>query len=317
MSRHRRYFADARKRAADLACSAGSDLVSKLSKLLIAPLKPGRNNTKSGLPFDVDDQNPDEGGLSITAVDRDAATDLVKELRRAGLKAKRSSNTEILIEASHSDVACAEGPAFTLKKLRHTKSGYFDVVVADKSGSVETYVKSPTEVVRWVKLYTGRDVSGDVKSLSKPGQEKAYSASHGDVACSTATFRFQNAKQAKEFQDKVRTAERGNDEYLSATWDGNDAVKVKSANDAKMREAKALARKVWPEIKLSQGDVACSVDELQVVRAAVADINKHIDNIERTMQIGTWSDKAKRLLDEGHNNLMRAAVNLKNAMTKP
>ena len=77
-----------------------SALLTKFEKFIGKPLKAGRNIAK-GFPFDVEDQDPEEGGITVTAVDRDAAVGLLKELRSAGFKTRRVSNTDFVIEASH------------------------------------------------------------------------------------------------------------------------------------------------------------------------------------------------------------------------
>ena len=113
-----------RARGVDVSCagtSEGKALVGKLELYLGKSLKAGRMVTPSGLPFDVEDQDPSEGGIAITAVDRGAFKDLVDELRRAGFKVKPSGSRDIVITASHGDVTCSVvggNIAMLIKKAR-------------------------------------------------------------------------------------------------------------------------------------------------------------------------------------------------------
>ncbi len=70
-------------------------LIDKLEKFAASKIKPGRNVIK-GYPVDIEDS--DGSYIEMEAVDRDACTGLVKELRDAGFKAKRIGNTGISIE---------------------------------------------------------------------------------------------------------------------------------------------------------------------------------------------------------------------------
>lgn len=78
---------------------AGSPLVGKLARFAGRNIRVGRNVIK-GYPVDIPDQDPNEGGLEMEAVDRGAASDLLDELRAAGFKVRRHSNTGLVVEAS-------------------------------------------------------------------------------------------------------------------------------------------------------------------------------------------------------------------------
>lgn len=69
-------------------------LIDRLEKFAKTKLSPGRHVIR-GLPVDIEDSD----GLQIDmkAVDRDAATDLIKLLRQAGFKTARHGNTDISI----------------------------------------------------------------------------------------------------------------------------------------------------------------------------------------------------------------------------
>jgi hypothetical protein len=68
-------------------------LIDKLEKFA-GKLKAGRNTIK-GFPVDIDDSS--DGHISMDAVDSDAAKGLVKALRAAKFKAKRSGDVGITI----------------------------------------------------------------------------------------------------------------------------------------------------------------------------------------------------------------------------
>lgn len=70
-------------------------LIDRFEKFAGGKVKPGRNTIK-GYPVDIDDS--DGTYLEMDAVDSDAATGLVKELRKAGFKAKRVGKVGIAVE---------------------------------------------------------------------------------------------------------------------------------------------------------------------------------------------------------------------------
>lgn len=73
-----------------------NDLFSRFEKFAGTKIKVGRNVIK-GYPVDIDDGSPEEG-ISMTAVDSEAAKGLSKELRKSGFKVSKFSNLGILIE---------------------------------------------------------------------------------------------------------------------------------------------------------------------------------------------------------------------------
>ena len=74
-------------------------VLSKLEKDF-GKIKPGRNSL-GGLPVDIDDQNPEEDGLVVEPVDRDALNDLKSVLRRKGYKVKVVKNKYLNIKEDH------------------------------------------------------------------------------------------------------------------------------------------------------------------------------------------------------------------------
>jgi len=79
------------------------NLVDKLSKFAGEQIKPGRNVIK-GYPVDIEDGDPAEG-VEMDAVDRDAATGLLKALRSAGFKTRRVGDLGIVVVMSNTPVA--------------------------------------------------------------------------------------------------------------------------------------------------------------------------------------------------------------------
>ena len=69
--------------------------LTKLEKIARVRLKPGRNMIL-GYPVDIPDQDPDEG-LSMMAADKDAAKQLMKELRRKGMKPRFMKRTGMIV----------------------------------------------------------------------------------------------------------------------------------------------------------------------------------------------------------------------------
>lgn len=70
-------------------------LIGRLEKFAGSKVKPGRNTIK-GYPVDIEDS--DGSYIEMNAVDSDAATGFVKELRNAGFSAKRVGKTGISIK---------------------------------------------------------------------------------------------------------------------------------------------------------------------------------------------------------------------------
>lgn len=119
-------------------------LVEKLESAIGAPLRPGRN-VWYGYPIDIDDQSP-EGGLAVDAVDRDAASGLMKELRRRGFKVRRNTNTQLLIQASTQRsraVACA-GPSAEWFMMQGVKSRE----LAERAAQLVAQGVNPQQVLR-------------------------------------------------------------------------------------------------------------------------------------------------------------------------
>ena len=83
---------------------ASSKSLGDFKKLLGIKKDPqkGERLDLDGYPFEFDDYD-EEGSLFFTAVDRDAATNLVKTFRSKGFKATRSSNKEFEVELDSLD----------------------------------------------------------------------------------------------------------------------------------------------------------------------------------------------------------------------
>lgn len=71
-------------------------LYDRLSHYMTEPLKVGRNVIR-GYPVDVDDTPTPDTGLTMTAVDRDAAKGLAAELRSAGFKVTVTRGVDLLV----------------------------------------------------------------------------------------------------------------------------------------------------------------------------------------------------------------------------
>lgn len=74
----------------------GEGLLDKFEKFVGKELKKGRMTLK-GYPVDIDDSG-DGSSIAMDAVDKDAATDFVKELRAAGFKASLVGSRGILVK---------------------------------------------------------------------------------------------------------------------------------------------------------------------------------------------------------------------------
>ena len=79
-----------------LTSTVSESAIDSLEKFAGVKIKPGRN-VINGYPVDIPDQDAD--GLTMTAVDKDACTGLLKALRAAGLKASRDGDTSLVLEA--------------------------------------------------------------------------------------------------------------------------------------------------------------------------------------------------------------------------
>lgn len=106
-------------------------VLDRLEKLTRKTIKGGRN-VLFGFPVDIDDRQDPAEGLTMQAVDRDAAVGLAKELRRKGIKAKliRRSNEifiEGLVEGELEEADRARPPAILFelrKKLKIKGKGW-------------------------------------------------------------------------------------------------------------------------------------------------------------------------------------------------
>lgn len=79
-------------KAEELLDLISENVLKGIEKKFKMKLKPGRN-VIGGFPVDIDDQDPDEGGISMTAVDAGAMKDLMKDFRKKGFKTKVISKT--------------------------------------------------------------------------------------------------------------------------------------------------------------------------------------------------------------------------------
>lgn len=76
-----------------------SAFLSRFEKI-VGAIKPGRNNLFGKYPVNIPDQSPDEGGLFMSAVDRDAAKDAVRELKAKGFKVSWDGNKDFTVTES-------------------------------------------------------------------------------------------------------------------------------------------------------------------------------------------------------------------------
>lgn len=215
--------------------SPGQNLLAKLERFAGTSIKPGRNTIK-GFPVDIEDQSPDEGGMVLDAVDRDAATGLLKALRAAGFKATRQGQLGISIAMSAS-TSSAPKPTWLkssdlarLKANRHVKAVEF---IGSPRGSYIA-VTLPDRSTAFIE---------DLDDLNAFFKDPDIMASIAAFACgpSSATFKFENAGKARAFKQALKSLI---DKGVEVNWDGNSTVKVKGRHEGDLREARAAARKL-------------------------------------------------------------------------
>lgn len=111
----------ARRSIAMSNIAASGNVLDKLEAWAGTKIKPGRNVLK-GYPVDIEDQNPEEGGLGIDAVDRDVLNSILKDLRKAGFKTRKSGGLGFVVEMSNVSAAKLSWPnKFKFKNAAQAK----------------------------------------------------------------------------------------------------------------------------------------------------------------------------------------------------
>ncbi len=284
--------------------ASGQALMSKLEKFAGTKIKPGRNVIK-GYPVDIDDQDPSEG-LSLDAVDRDAATNLLKALRAAGFKTQRAGQLGITIMASQAVAVSA-----SLRPLAFSFNDDLDRELF--AAEVEfAFRKAPRRLETWnASCAVPVRTMQEAQYVSKVARKyQAVRASSWACGPTSANFKFANAGKARAFKQAMKgLIEKG----VEVTWDGNTSVKVKGRNEGDLREARALARKGEAIGLSSAGMFACgpTVKTLKFANALKA--KAFMGSLKNLISQGlkaNWDGNNKVTMSSSDPESLRAAVSI-------
>lgn len=215
-------------------------IVDRIEKATGSSIKPGRNMFW-GLPVDIDDQSPEEnGGLYVTPVDADAAQELLKKLRAAGLKTKWDRPTKsIHISEDRQFVESNEAAKEFLHQISVSGDAQLKALQkyaeqAEESPATRAHSRRVVESIRdveqrakqlvvWVDGALGEAVTEDQGSDSFDRLYKSIEDAETKIAAAQKAFVEQLRKSPPSARDpelgkKVRTALNEVSKVLETMW---------------------------------------------------------------------------------------------------